>query len=211
MLRGVHEGEGRSAADIARVLGQHVTTTRFHLDLMVEAGLATSWSETRASVGRPRKLYAVGPRGSSTEDSRSSWHALAALLARAWPGAHGAVLAERAGYDWARAFVRELPPEGADPQERLHQDVVAMAEVLSEWGYLPVVSPTPGGVDIEIRDCPFRALAQEQTDVVCAVHRGLMRGSLERLGSPAYVELIPFFEPERCRASLRPRTGQEHD
>src|SRR5690242_5141347 len=50
------DGHGRTAAQVAADLGLHVTTARFHLEQLVEAGLVTT-ALRRGSVGRPRKVY----------------------------------------------------------------------------------------------------------------------------------------------------------
>ena len=41
--------------------------------------------------------------------------------------------------------------------------------------------------------------------MVCSVHLGLPRGTVERLGRPhAALRLLPFVEPELCLAQLAP-------
>jgi hypothetical protein len=49
-------------------------------------------------------------------------------------------------------------------------------------------------------------LARARPDVVCGVHRGLLRGTLDALGEPdAEVGLHPFVEPRVCHARISTR------
>jgi len=57
--------------------------------------------------------------------------------------------------------------------------------------------------EIHMARCPFRALAESQPDVVCAVHKGLISGALAALGSELEVEdLDVFVRPDLCIAQL---------
>ena len=58
-----------------------------------------------------------------------------------------------------------------------------------------------------MRRCPFHDLAESQPEIVCAVHRGLIAGALEELGSGLEVEgLDVFVEPDLCVARLARRS-----
>ena len=62
------------------------------------------------------------------------------------------------------------------------------------------------GREIHMRRCPFHELAETNPGVVCSVHRGLMAGALEELGSDFEVEgLDVFVRPDLCVARLRER------
>jgi predicted ArsR family transcriptional regulator len=54
--------------------------------------------------------------------------------------------------------------------------------------------------------CPFHALAEAQSEVVCAVHKGLVSSALSALGSELEVEgLDVFVRPDLCVARLAAR------
>jgi predicted ArsR family transcriptional regulator len=56
---------------------------------------------------------------------------------------------------------------------------------------------------VRLRHCPFREVAQKHTDIVCAIHLGLMQGALDELGAPmAATSLDPFVTPQMCIAHL---------
>ena len=78
-------------------------------------------------------------------------------------------------------------------------------DLLGEWGYTPDPQPLEDGtaVDVHLRACPFIDLARTHPDVVCGVHRGLLRGALTAVGEPGTrVSLEPFVGPDLCRARL---------
>ncbi|MFI8092770.1 helix-turn-helix transcriptional regulator [Streptomyces sp. NPDC086080] len=63
-----------------------------------------------------------------------------------------------------------------------------------------------GGTDrvLRLHHCPFREVAQRRPDIVCAIHLGLMRGTVETLRAPlAAASLEPFVTPHLCVATLR--------
>ncbi len=54
--------------------------------------------------------------------------------------------------------------------------------------------------------CPFHDLAESHPEIVCAVHRGVVSGALDELGSELEVEgLDVFARPDLCIARLAPR------
>jgi predicted ArsR family transcriptional regulator len=76
-----------------------------------------------------------------------------------------------------------------------------VTEVFAELGFDP--EPAADRREVLLRGCPFRAVAREHPRVVCAVHLGLLRGLLERLGgATAGADLQPFVEPEMCVARV---------
>lgn len=57
---------------------------------------------------------------------------------------------------------------------------------------------------IEMRRCPFLALAEAAPQVVCTLHRGFIDGALAASGSGTSVDrLEPFAGPSLCIAHLR--------
>ena len=79
-----------------------------------------------------------------------------------------------------------------------------MTRVLDEEGF----AASAEGTDIHMRRCPFHDLAEQYPEVVCAVHRGLISGALDELGSELDVEgLDVFVEPDLCVARLGSRSS----
>lgn len=209
---------GLTAAELAARLGLHVTTIRFHLDRLVSADLLES--EFRAGqVGRPRKIYRFRPRAVSTGSSQDAYRALAELLAEAWGEGDGGLRLspEEAGKRWAHRHVdiaRGDEQPARTPGAWIGK-VGRTVDMLDRWGYTPELRTTDDGLRAELTllNCPFLPLAETNTDVVCGVHRGLLKGAMDAVGEPdTQVALRPFVGPSRCLATLTrpPVTPENH-
>ena len=191
-------GQPLSAADVAKVTGLHLNTARFHLDGLVEDGMAQRTSELREQPGRPRILYTAegpvpGPRSYALLAEILT--GLVASLKDAGP------VAVNAGQAWGRHLVeRVAPSERVDEKEA----VARLTRVLDAIGFQPEARKTRQGTEVRLRHCPFREVAQPHTDVVCAIHLGLMQGALQELrASVDATALDPFVTPNMCIAHLR--------
>lgn len=184
--------EGLDAAELGRRVGLHANTVRWHLGILVDAGVAGSATEPRDTPGRPRILYRIG--GGAEPRGRDEYRLLATVLAELVPaGEERRGRCEEAGRRWGRALARARSSE---------HPVDGVVELLDEQGFEPRVH----GRSIAMHRCPFRDLAESDPSVVCAVHRGLIDGVLAELGSPLTVfELDVFPQPGVCFARLAPR------
>jgi predicted ArsR family transcriptional regulator len=189
--------------EVARRTGLHQNTARFHLEALVDAGLATRETEDRETPGRPRIGYravADGPAG--PRRYRLLAEMLTTLIAATMPEPGRA--AEEAGREWG-AYLAEQPP----PYQRLSApDAIAkLTAIMAELGFAPqaIAGERDGEYRLCLRQCPFREVAQQHKDVICALHLGLMRGALARMRAPISAErLDPFVEPGLCVARLTP-------
>ena len=59
--------DGLDATELAGRIGLHPNTIRFHLGVLLDAGLVSSRPAERASPGRPRILYALRPEAAAAE------------------------------------------------------------------------------------------------------------------------------------------------
>lgn len=187
---------GLDAAGLAERLGLHANTVRFHLGVLADAGLVESRASACATRGRPRIVYRVA-RGAS-HDSTEEHRLLATILTGAVAeDAEGPRRAEAAGRAWGRFLVRPPLPLVRIADEAAEAEVVALLE---QQGF--EAEACPG--EIRMHRCPFHDLAEAHPEVVCAVHRGLIDGALEELGSDLELaELDVFPEPDLCIARLR--------
>jgi predicted ArsR family transcriptional regulator len=188
--------QGLEARALASATGQHVTTVRFHLDVLIEAGLVTAGRQESHGRGRPRTLYVAAFEDGGAPDG--SYQELADLLAAHFDTtpARRRRRAERAGADWAAQRlgpVSETTPSPASSSAEARRRITGM---FAEMGFDP--EPAPGGRML-LHDCPFRDIARAHPDVVCAAHQGLLTGLLARLdpSRPAPV-LKPFVRPGTC-------------
>ncbi len=189
-----------SVAEVAEAMGLHVNTARFHLDGLVEDGLAERTTQPRETPGRPRILYSsegpsLGPR--SYELLAEMLTGFVASLSDAGPGT------VELGKAWGRHLIeRSAPSERVDAGEA----VVRLDRMLDAVGFQPESHATESGVEVRLQRCPFREVAEKHTDVVCAIHLGLMQGALEEIGAPvSATSLQPFVTPHLCIAQLEPR------
>ncbi|HEX9031450.1 MAG TPA: helix-turn-helix domain-containing protein, partial [Streptosporangiaceae bacterium] len=165
--------------DVAQQMGLHQNTARFHLEALVEAGLAVRGTEEREAPGRPRIGYraaADGPAGHRRY--RLLAEMLTSLITATMPDPGRA--AEEAGREWG-AYLTEQPP----PYERpTAADAIAkLTACMEALGFAPQGGDGSGSGQYRLRlgRCPFREVAQHHQDVICALHLGLMRGALDRM------------------------------
>lgn len=205
MLRGADQPLG--VRDVAQRTGLHQNTARFHLEALVEAGLAARETEERETPGRPRVGYrATAEASGGRRRYRLLSEMLASLIAGTMPEPGAA--AEAAGREWGK-YLTEQPP----PYQRLSaaQAIANLSSTLDELGFAPEPpSGDDGHYQLNLRQCPFREVAREHRDVICALHLGLMRGVLSQLRAPVTADqLEPFVEPSRCVARLT--VGEDTD
>jgi predicted ArsR family transcriptional regulator len=190
---------GLDVRELARRLGLHENTVRWHLGLLADARLVDSRPAANGKPGRPRMVYALRP-GAQEAGGRDEHRLLATILTGAVSDTpDGERRAEEAGRAWGRYLVRR-----PSPLERVTDDeaVDELARLLDEEGFAAEAQ----GREIHMRQCPFHELAETNPGVVCGVHRGLMAGALEELGSDLEVEgLDVFVRPDLCVARLRER------
>ncbi|ACU98840.1 helix-turn-helix transcriptional regulator [Saccharomonospora viridis] len=187
-----------TAHQVAQRVGFHVNTARFHLDALVEAGLAQRGTEGAGRPGRPRMVYrAVAHRASEGPRSyRLLATMLSTLIDRVMPEPREAAIA--AGREWGRYLAkRPAPFEHVDAEEGIRR----VANVLAEAGFAPGEVSGAGPRVLPLRHCPFQEVARVHGDVVCSLHLGLMQGVLAEVGAPVTARrLEPFVEPSLCLA-----------
>jgi predicted ArsR family transcriptional regulator len=192
------------ARELAAACGLHVSTVRFHLEILSEAGLVRSQSESPRTRGRPRLLYAAASVGDTVGSKQTGYQMLATVLAANWAQtpAQRAQRAERAG--WALAKEQGLRPRPS-PGLTAEESVAQVSGLFAELGFEPELSREGQDLQIRLHACPFRAVAQEHPEVVCSMHLGLLRGALAELAAPATVSSMrPFVEPHLCVAHISP-------
>lgn len=198
--------QGLSASETAAALGLHVTTARFHLERLVNGGVVRT-AQRRGSVGRPRKIYLAAGEDQPALASPEALQAFTELLTSAWADATDGsrVDPERAGRRWVEARAgASTQPSARTPGTWLGKVGLAV-DLLDEWGYQPEVRTVAGGrtVELTLSACPFLAMARAHPDVVCGIHRGLIRGTMAAVGEEgAEVDLEPFVTQRSCVARL---------
>jgi predicted ArsR family transcriptional regulator len=197
-----------TARERAAACGLHVSTVRFHLEILAKAGFVRSRPETTGSRGRPRLLYSPatvgGPGPAAGRAAPGGYQLLATVLAAQWvdTASERAQRAERAGR--AAATAQHIAPARASVTALpMRESVAEVSGMFAELGFEPEVVPEDDGLQIRLHACPFEAVASAHPEVVCSLHLGLIRGALAELGGAATaVGLQPFVEPHLCVARI---------
>jgi predicted ArsR family transcriptional regulator len=191
----VNRDQAAAGAGVAR----HVA--KFHLDKLVEDGLLEvefrrPSGRRGPGAGRPAKFYRRSAREVSVSLPERHYELAGRLLARA------IVEAERDGVpvgdalrDAARAAGRQLGEQArAQAGARAGRPALlaATTNALTDCGY----EPRRDASGMTLVNCPFHALAQEYTELVCGMNLELMNGLVDGL-DPA---------PGRCCVRLRTAT-----
>jgi len=194
-----------SVRDVAGRTGLHPNTARFHLDALVDAGLATRAVRPRDAPGRPSMAYrAVDSTVAGRREYRLLAEMLASLVAGVLPEPGEAAV--EAGREWGR-YITERPAPFQRPDAC--GAVAGLAATLQELGFAPEApqtvpdGPDGAGYELRLRQCPFREVAEAHQEVVCQLHLGLMQGALDQMRAPVTADrLQPFAETGLCVAHL---------
>jgi predicted ArsR family transcriptional regulator len=187
-----------ATADIAETLGLHANTVRPHLERMRDVGLLDVTTEVRSGVGRPQHLYSLVAGAPSLGLEPPPFPMLARMLLRL--AASAAISSEDAadvGRDQGRA----------DAPARTESCLEALVAELDELGFDPTVAGTDDGecAVVAFAHCPFRELAEEHPDLVCALHRGLVEGFVEAVGGGEVDDFHNLVHREPCQVVLSSR------
>lgn len=196
--------------DVARQVGLHPNTARFHLDALVGCGLAMRGSRRRDTPGRPRLTYWAAP--GSTPAGRRRYRLLAEMLTGmvaemvSEPGEAAAA----AGREWGRCLTAQPPSfRRLGPRKAVEKLTAALTNIGFGAETVEAVA-SGGGYRLRLYQCPFREVAERHREVVCALHLGLVQGVLRQLRAPITADrLLPFAEPGVCLTELG--AGQAQD
>ncbi|GEP40358.1 ArsR family transcriptional regulator [Nocardioides psychrotolerans] len=202
------EPVGREQA--ATELGVAVHNVNFHLDRLVTEGLLEVEyrrlsGKTGPGAGRPSKLYRRASREFAVSLPPRRYELVGDILAAAVSCAAEGVPLDQALHESARREGLSLA-QGAEKFDRAGS-LPALAQVLRSQGFEPQVRDD----EVVLSNCPFDALAQKHTALVCGLNQSFVQGVADSLGSGITACLEP--EPGRCcvkarRASAPVRQGE---
>ncbi len=175
--------------EAADAVGVSVGLAAYHLDRLVDVGLLEVTFRRRGvrrgpGAGRPAKLYRRSSRELRVAVPPRDYELAARLLADALDGVD----------DGALRRVLHRRAQRAGRARRADAPAADLDELLQDCGYEPVRDKRG---HVELRNCPFHALAQEHRELICAFVRGLVADSDYR------ARLDP--DPERCCVVLDAR------
>lgn len=186
-----------SVREMSRRLSLHPNTLRPHLRRLEEAGLVSREIRKSASVGRPQTLYSI--RHAEGQEGRD-YRLLAEMLCGLVKGKRALEQARDLARQWGAYMVAQGGPK---PGVRLpaRRNLAVLQEAMARAGFEPRFRREAGnGIEVNLRDCPFRDLADDHRDLVCTLHRGLVEGMLAGLKPQMSLrEFRPFAERGICR------------
>ena len=189
------EPVGREQAAAAVGVPSHKAI--FHLDRLVEEGLLEVEfrrlsGRSGPGAGRPSKLYRRSEREWSVSLPPRRYDLVGHILATAVDRARHEEQTLEATLDEVAGAEGVAAGRAARPQP--------LPDVLAHQGY----EPREDGEVVILVNCPFDALAQEHTDLVCGLNRSYVQGVADGLGRE---DLEACLEPEpgHCCVKVRPR------
>lgn len=201
----------KTVNELARTIGVHGNTVRFHLESLLADGLIEieERDPVNRPVGRPAVRYRAIARVAPSQ-MRHTETLVKLFLGDLASDPRGVDRAEAIGKRWGtkQAQQTHIPA----PQGSIHQDVQALTALLDDMGF---ESDAPSNSEILVKSCPFLDDAQLERlkdpdsqaahalPPVCAVHLGVMKGALEEWDAQLGVnKLTPFFRVDRCRIAM---------
>ncbi len=193
-----------SREQAARAAGVPVHRAKFHLDRLEAEGLlrssyARTTGRTGPGAGRPAKFFRRAEQELAVSFPARGYELVGRLFAA------GVASSERTGEPVrdclertfaaaGRAHGREAPGPG-DALERT-------ARVLADLGYEP-----HRALDrLELENCPFHALAQDETELVCGLNHCFVSGLAEET-APGELDARLEPDPQRCCVVVHRTSG----
>lgn len=186
--------------DLADALGLHPNTVRPHLERMRDVGLVEVDTGSRGGVGRPQHRYSLSASAPSLGLQPPMMPVLATMILE---------LAERMGAtrDDAYRLGREQGTSAARLRPATAGDgLAALVADLDDGGFAPCVHSTDHASSvITIAHCPFRSLAQDHAEVVCAMHQGMVEGFADTVGDIDVCDFRPLADSGACQVAVSAR------
>jgi predicted ArsR family transcriptional regulator len=188
ILREVESRGAASTAEIVAATGLHENTVRDHLSrLRVDGRLRRTRAEVQGR-GRPGWVWQAPPA-----DVVNPYAGLALALVDTLTRVADDPIAQArtSGIRWGGEIVRQQTDAADDPR-------TLAIDVMRQQGF----APDGEGEDIVLHRCPLLAAAARRTDVVCAVHEGMLAGIVGSRDPQMDATLLPF-QADGCVLHLR--------
>lgn len=197
---------GLTVADLADRVGLHHNAVRQHLRVLAQAGvIASAPSAPTGRRGRPSARYVLAaPHGVAAVGHRE----LVRLLLE---------IVRRTGVDprEIEAFGREQGHDSLDVDPA--EGIEGLRATLAGLGFAPdevsgVAQRRAGELDLRLRSCPFKdAVLAKGGELICALHRGLVDGTLSRVAPEARLAVFEPRDPVEagCRVVVTGLDGED--
>ena len=210
LLVEIESREATTTAELVETSGLHENTVRGHLEALYADGYINRSQLPPNGKGRPSTVWTANKREAEGLYKELTSTLLDALLSEQSKPAKSA---HQAGEKWGAkiaAGVSEtsrditVPTNGVDTQimksdaRTKKPDARALViETMRQQGF----APEDTGEEILLRKCPLISAAHK-SDVVCAVHEGMISGIANSSGKNIRAKLTPFEFPGACALRL---------
>lgn len=191
ILREVESRDSATTAEIVVATGLHENTVREHLERLRTDGRLRRIRSEAQGRGRPGWRWAAPPADTVNPYAGLAL-ALADTLARTSPDP--VAEARASGSRWGA----EIAAQHADAAS-IARDLVV--DTMREQGF----EPDDTGEQIVLHRCPLLAAAARRSDVVCAVHEGMIEGIARSRAGKSDARLLPFRANGACVLHLQVR------
>jgi predicted ArsR family transcriptional regulator len=193
-----------SRDDAAAALELPRATTAFHLDRLVDEDLLDVIYQRRSGrtgpgAGRPAKLYQRSHRHVAVSLPQRRYDLAGQLLSSALEHAERSGDSPRATLDQRAYQLGKELSETARSTNGNHNTRRTVLRLLEEYGFEPRID----GDDVTLANCPFHALAQQHTELVCGMNLRLLDGLLNGL-APTGLTAYLHPSPSHCCVRLSP-------
>lgn len=179
-----------TTAEVVAVTGLHENTVREHLERLRSDGRLRRIRAEAQGRGRPGWRWEAPPA-----DLVSPYAGLALALADTLARVAADPVAQ--ARDSGKAWGGEIAAQQSDATDATARDLII--EAMREQGF----EPDDTGDEIILHRCPLLAAAARRSDVVCAVHEGMIEGIARSRARESDAELLPFRANGACILHLR--------
>lgn len=184
-----------ATAEVAETLALHPNTVRPHLERMREVGLLQVTVDAQGLVGRPQHRYSLAPDAPALGLEPPAFPVLAKMLLR---------LASAAGLarDDAVEAGRDHGTTLATRHDEATPCAVALTAELTALGFDPESVEEGDRTTVAFARCPFRELAEQNPEVVCGLHRGLVEGFVAARQEGAVADFHDLVHRQPCQVEI---------
>lgn len=193
----------------AEVVGIARHQAKFHLDRLTAEGLlecdyARVTGRSGPGAGRTSKLYRRVRRDIAVSLPQRQYELAGRLMGQAivqseQSGVPVVEVLHRIAHDYGRSIANATLSAGRRPLSDARAALGLVAKLLREYGY----EPRHGDDGVSLVNCPFHALAQEQTELACGMNHALINGMVDAL-TPHCLQARLQPAPGRCCVVLTP-------
>jgi predicted ArsR family transcriptional regulator len=198
--------EPLTVEQVSKRVGIPVNSARFHLESLVDAGMALREVQSRTTPGRPKVAY-LGTLPDQAHERAQGYRLLAELMAAAVAqlNADAGEWMYRVGAEWGRYLVGRGAPAPAHDEAEIAERLADKLDAL--WFSPELLKGSPSR--IALHNCPFADSACRYPQVVCQLHAGMINGAMEEMQSGMRVTHLRALEPgHKCEAELSRTTAR---